>query len=534
MSLWSFLHQKNTTSPSEAELRLWASSEWIEYQAWLFHHAFISLNDWQQRHQRDLRLKSPLHFSIITPVYNTQATQLRECLYSVMTQTYPYWELCLVDDGSNAPETLELLHDVCPTDTRLRLHTLPHNQGICAATNQALAMAQGDYVAFLDHDDRLAPHALSCVAELLQSDTTIDVVYSDRDMLSPSNLRFMHLFKPDWSPETLLSGNYLFHLLVYRRSLLQQLGGVRPEFEGSQDYDLILRAADSGAHIRHLAQILYHWRQHPQSVSFAHESKTYAYHAGLRALQESLQRRGLRGTVEENSALWRGNYRVRLEALPPQRYRIIHAQSWQHWDDSDNLRCAAENDEWLILLGPGVQALDADSIAELSAWLALPEIMAVTGKVINEQGNLCHAGLVMRGAEVPLSLYHDHPENTYGYMAATASLRNVSLPHPACCALKSGMLQEGINDAHARGLRGAYALLHAILKSTTPQRRVVYNPHARFCATAGWQWPQQWPQAQHFCDIWQAWTNDPYYNPYLTTHLEDMGLDMDKWRKTLP
>jgi O-antigen biosynthesis protein len=522
-----FLAKKDdTVVPSEAELRAWASSEWIEYQAWLFHHAFISLHDWQLLAQRARVLKPPTppFFSIVTPVYNTDPAYLCECVRSVLTQSYPYWEMCLVDDGSDNVATLTSLRALCATDKRLRLHTLSHNQGICVATNQAINMARGAYVAFLDHDDRLAPDALSAVAEFLHAKPDTDVVYSDRDMLSPNNRRFMHLFKPDWSPETLLAGNYLFHLLVYRRSLLQQLQGVREDFEGSQDYDLILRAADCGARVGHIAKVLYHWRQHPQSVSLAHDSKAYAYNAGLRAVRESLQRRGLSGSVEENSALWRGHYRVRLPGLTADRYRLLTTQEWADWDDSEELYRAAAHGEWVVLLGPGVVAADADSLAELSAWLAVPEVVAVTGKLITQQGLLGHAGLVMRAAEPPLSLYRDHPESTPGYMAATASLRNVSLPHPACCAIKTTGLAAGLSAALAAGLRGPYALLHALLVTRAPDRRVVYNPHARFVAHAEWQWPEQWPHAQRFSELWQTWPGDPYYNPNLTIRLSDMGL----------
>jgi O-antigen biosynthesis protein len=135
-------------------------------------------------------------------------------------------------------------------------------------------------VAFLDHDDRLAPEALFYMAAVLRQNDSIDILYSDRDSLSLNNTRFLHLCKPDWSPETLLSGNYLFHLVVYRRSLLDALGGLRAETEGSQDYDLILRAAEKNPKIHHVSRILYHWRQHPESIAFAHNVKEYVYQAG--------------------------------------------------------------------------------------------------------------------------------------------------------------------------------------------------------------------------------------------------------------
>jgi len=507
--------QKLIDKPTEAELRFWATSEWIEYQAWIFHHNFITLHDWQQL--RDEKLSYRPLLSVITPVFNTNPSYLHECIYSVQTQTYPNWEMCLVDDGSDNVATKEYLTTIAKTP-RLNLHIFPTNQGICKATNQAIAMAKGDYIVFLDHDDRLATDALYWVVKTLQKYPTTDIIYSDRDNLSPKGLRFMHLFKPDWSPETLLSGNYLFHMMVYRRTFLEQLQGVQIDKEGSQDYDLILRAAEKKPQVKHISKVLYHWRQHEQSVSMEHNAKEYAYIAGVQALQNSLTRRGLKAHASENNQLCRGHYRVKFEPSAI-NYQVLQLDSLQNY--ATQVNDAIDNTEALVILGPTVEAIDEESIIELVAWLQIVGI--VTGKIIDNQGNLLHAGLVQRPNGIPLATYAGFPEDAPSYMAATKIARNVSSPHPACCVLKRSLWQslDGLNTEY----NGPHALLDFALRSLNIGKRIVYNPFARFTAT---DLQVEWPDVKLFANQWHNWLaqGDPYYNKYLTLKLNDMGLEL--------
>ncbi len=517
-------------TPTETDLKRWASSEWIEYQAWLFHHSFISLQEWRHLRRIVKKWHKPPVISLLTPVYNTEPTWLRDCIYSVQTQVYPHWELCLVDDGSTREDTRVLLAEYSERDPRIKVVFSAQNQGICGATNQALALATGEYAGFLDHDDRLAPDALFYVAEALRDNPAIDIVYTDRDMLSPHNMRFMHLCKPDWSPETLLSGNYLFHLLVYRRSLLQSLGGVRVGFEGSQDYDLILRAAEQQPVVHHIRRVLYHWRQHPQSVALAHNAKEYAYLAGVRALQESLDRRGIQATVSENTALWRGNYRVHLPVLATEQYQLVWLEAEQDWTAQINHACetAAESVQYLVFILQGVAEPSPECLQELLGWLQMPNIGLVTGQIIDEAEQIKHAGLVQRQGEAPLAVYQDQPVATFGYMAVTAIVRNVSAPHPALFAMSRTLWQQlgGLNTQYQRG----YGVLDFALQALQQDWRTVYTPFAQTVAQHWLETEQFWPpsECESFNARWHTWLQqgDPYYNPYLTLNLVDMGLDL--------
>lgn len=521
---WPFFRYPSIT-PTETELKRWACSGWLEYQAWLFHHGFVTLHDWQRLRQQVLTWPQRPLISIVTPVFNTPLHYLRECIYSVQTQIYPEWEFCLVNDGSDHPDLRDYLTNLGKVDRRFRIHHFSENQGICRASNQAIRMARGDYVVFLDHDDRLAPDALYHLAQQIFHQP--DIVYSDRDMLSEEGLRFMHLFKPDWSPETLLSGNYLFHLVAYRRELLNRLGGVRVGLEGSQDYDLILRAADTHPKVQHIPKVLYHWRQHRQSVSLEHNSKEYAYSAGLRALQETLQRRKLVGQVRENPELWRGHYRIQLQPPPVNSYHLLFLETLHHYAQQINQAfLAAPNVDSLIILGPGVQPVNQTAFSELTSWLQIHDVGLVTGKVLDTQNKLLHTGLVQRPQGIPLAVYAGFPETTAGYMAVTAIVRNLSTPHPACCVVKRHLWQSlnGLNPDYL----GPHAMLDFALRALTLGQRTVYTPFAGFLAPA-WPTPETWPaiDRQRFVTQWSTWLTqgDPYYNPHLTLELPDMGLN---------
>ncbi|MDM8567400.1 glycosyltransferase [Candidatus Halobeggiatoa sp. HSG11] len=521
---WWWQKSKLVNKPTETELKLWATSEWIEYQAWIFHHSFLTLHGWQQLRNEALSWQDRPFFSIITPVFNTNPSYLRECIYSLQTQAYLHWEMCLVDDGSQNVETLNCLQNLVASDSRLRLHHFQNNQGICKATNKAIEMANGDYIAFLDHDDRLAPNALYAVANAIRKQQQTDILYSDRDLISPKGLRFMHLFKPGWSPETLYSTNYSCHFTVYKRDLIEQIGPLDDETEGSQDHDLILRATQFNPKVQHIPQVLYHWRQHEQSVALQHDAKTYAYEAAMKSIRKNLKQSHIQGTVEEIPSLWRGNYRVRLKSVPEEQYTILTLSSFEDYANQVNQKFEQnQNADYLMILSSNIQEIENQAIAELVSWLQIEKVGIVTGKIIDKQGNILHAGLVQRPTGIPLAIYAGFPEDTPGYMAMTKIVRNVSSPHPACCVLKRSLWQDlnGLNTDYT----GPHALLDFALRSLNIGKRIVYNPFACFTAI---DLELDWPDEQYFAQQWASWLEqgDPYYNPYLTLKLNDMGLEI--------
>jgi GT2 family glycosyltransferase len=253
--------------------------------------------------------------SVVMPSCNAPVAFLREAVDSVRAQAYPNWEMCIADDASDAPGVIELLDCYAAMDPRIRVVKRPARGGISRATNDALAIARGDYLAFLDHDDVLTPNALGLMIERLQADGS-DVCYSDHDHLSEEGERCDPFFKPDWSPDLFLSQMYLGHLVIIRASLVREVGGLDSDCDGAQDYDLVLRCWRAGASFSHVPEVLYHWRRHAGSTAANPGSKPYAHLAGQRALQRHVDARYPGGVVGESQ--WTFCYDVRFP-LPAKR-----------------------------------------------------------------------------------------------------------------------------------------------------------------------------------------------------------------------
>ena len=258
--------------------------------------------------------------TIVTPVFRTPPELLRACLDSVARQYYSNWQHVLVDDGSNDPAVCRILQDAAKADDRVRVSCLADNRGIAAATNEALKLAAGEFVGFLDHDDELSPDALYAVVDELNCRPEWDVFYSDEDKISVEGRHFDGFFKPDWSPDLLHSVNYICHFLVCRRSVLEKAGYLRPGFDGSQDFDLALRLAEQTKLIRRIPKVLYHWRVSPSSTARDINIKPEASSAGLRALNEHLARTSEGAKAVE---IRPGRYRVRYPLNGRPRVAVI-------------------------------------------------------------------------------------------------------------------------------------------------------------------------------------------------------------------
>jgi len=243
-------------------------------------------------------------FSILMPVFNPSVKFLCDAIDSVLAQVYERYELCICDNGSNA-EVKSVLRSYEKADSRIKICTNPTNLGISEGLNEALKIATGEFIGILDHDDVLDRAALYYVARVLNDNPQLDVIYTDRDHMDENGVRLDPYFKPDWSPHTILSHNYVIHLLVVRANLLKDLGGFRKEFDGSQDYDLILRLSEKTTHIAHIPRVLYSWRRHRGSSSVT--PRMIAYENAQKAISEALHRRGAEATVTRDTPI--GPYR---------------------------------------------------------------------------------------------------------------------------------------------------------------------------------------------------------------------------------
>jgi len=269
--------------------------------------------------------------SVLIPVHDPPPQMLEEAIGSVVRQTFAGWELCLVDDGSRSQPIKAILERHARRDGRIKLVTHEHAQGIAAATNAAMDIASGRYVALLDHDDTLTPDALQRIADRIDAEPELDMVYSDEDIVLDGKRVWAHL-KPAWSPDTMRTNGYTCHLGVYRRGLVQEIGGFRDEFNGSQDVDMILRLMERTDRIAHVPEILYHWRAHPDSTAGG-DAKPYAYVAARRAIAAHVERTGLDADVGYGPP---GLYRLAHRVDPGLTVEIALA-----CEDPDTLRAAA-------------------------------------------------------------------------------------------------------------------------------------------------------------------------------------------------
>lgn len=260
----------------------------------------------------DPRLAAGPLVSVVVPVYKPELPLLESAVGSVVRQTYGRWELCLCDDGSGDPAVTAALAAIAGRDARVKVTALAANGGISAATNGALAVATGEWVAFMDQDDELAPDALAAVVAAAADDPSVDLVYTDDDKIDREGRRFGPQFKPDWDPDLLLSMCYFSHLVAMRRSLVDDVGGLRSAFDGGQDWDLALRVSERARTVRHVPRVLYHWRAIPGSAALDSSYKPWAYEAARRAVADALVRRGEPGTVDHHPK-YRGLYHVRRQ-----------------------------------------------------------------------------------------------------------------------------------------------------------------------------------------------------------------------------
>ncbi|MDT8407940.1 MAG: hypothetical protein RQ715_11900, partial [Methylococcales bacterium] len=283
-----------------------------------------------------------------------------------------------------------------------------------------------------------------------------------------------------------LSGNYAFHLMAYRRELLLELGGLRPEFDGSQDYDLLLRAAETHPVVRHIPAVLYHWRQHETSVAHSDDAKSYAFEAGTRALNQALSRRGLAAEALEIDDLWRGMHVIRWRPVRAAEITVVQVQS----GDTGSYRAAFENHDletpYLAVLASTLTELAPDALTGLCAWLTVPGVGLASGKLLDSEGHIEYAGMVYQDGS-PIIPYRGYPESEAGYLAMTRIVHNISAPHPYCVLIHRELWRR-LNGLDCR-YTGPYALLDFALRALDSGWRAVVDPQYR------WRMPSSLPIA---------------------------------------
>ncbi len=388
-------------------------------------------------------------FSLLVPVFNAPKAYLMGLETSVQRQAYPHWELCLADDASTDADTQSALR-LLERSRGVRLVRRPANGHICAATNSAAEQATGEFLVFADNDDVLAPHALFRVAELLQQHPDADLIYSDEDKLNDAG-RFDPQLKPGWSPDLLLSYNFVNHLTVIRRTLFEAVGRYRLGYEGSQDHDLLLRLTERTDRIHHIPDLLYHWRAHANSTAVAAGVKPYVQTAGRKAVVDALARRGIDATLYQPAFAERLGLPILGLDGPddgPTVAVVIHGPSsgatvravkattsyrslttylvLDDTADALNRHAAGRTEEFLLFLRAGVEPTDPRWLSRLLAYAKLPEVGACGGLVRDPAGGIASAGTALDGDPVD-ALAGPRPEPTSYYFYAEVA-RTVAAP----------------------------------------------------------------------------------------------------------
>ncbi|MFO0810639.1 MAG: glycosyltransferase [Gemmataceae bacterium] len=512
--------------------------------------------------------------SILMPTYNTPEHFLRAAVESVLRQTYPHWELCVADDGSPEPHVRAVLEEYAAADDRIKLAPPGRRGGIAATTNAALELASGQYVALLDHDDEIAEHALYAMAKAIVADPAADMLYSDEDKMQPDGVRRAPFFKPDWSPTFFLGCMYTCHLGVYRTSLMRDLGGFRPEFDGAQDYDFVLRLTERTPNIVHVPDVLYHWRLVPGSTATSAAAKPEAHAAAQRALDEHLARTGRSGRAEVGPSAGlnfvrfdvvgsptvsivipsRCQYDVKTgeslvencvdsvlrhtkrtpeilvldrNEMPPEMERrladrgvrrIAYAEPF-NWSAVNNLAARHAAGDHLLFLNDDTEVTADDWLDAMLEFSQQPEVGAVGAKLVFPGGALQHVGVTVLDGR-PGHPFYGFPAKHTGYFCRAV------LPHD--CAAVTGACLMTRRDVFKRvgGFDEAFPLNYNDVDYCLAVRRlgyrVVFTPHAKLVHHESVTKPGVFAtELDAFRAKWGTIGLDPYYNPNLNMETFD-------------
>lgn len=514
-------------------------------------------------------------FSILTPVYETPAGVLEKMLRSVRRQSFGDWELCLVDDGSKQPHVREILDRAQAKDPRIRVEHRQSNAGIVAASNDAVAMARGEFLALLDHDDLLHPDALAFVAEAIDANSEADYVYTDEDKVNASGRHTAPFFKPDWSPERMRTQMYTCHFSVLRRSLVEEVGGFDPEFEGSQDWDLVLKVAERARAVVHVPRVLYHWRILENSAAGSEAAKPWAFEAGPRAVQAHCDRIGLPAEVSMDpgnpgilhleprlerqplvsiviptngqardvrfepvilivncvrSIVERStyeNYEIvcvfdegtnpvilqELQDLAGDRLRLVKFSGPFDFSAKINLGAVRSEGEHLLLLNDDIEVTTPNWIERMVMYSERDGVGAVGARLLWRDSRLQHVGVDFE-AGLPHHTYRGFGGDFDGYFNAVRIARNCLAVTGACLMTRADVF-EGVGGL-TKTLPINFNDIDYCLKVHSGGRRIVYDPDLildHFESSSRDPVVQAWEVEQLVARWAGVVAVDPYVNP---------------------
>lgn len=525
--------------------------------------------------------------SIVVPVYNVEARWLRKCIESVINQVYPFWELCLYDDCSSRKETLNTLKHYENFDERIKIKYGKENIHISRASNAAIEMATGEYIGLLDNDDELTPDALLEVVKVLNSDPSVDFIYSDEDKIDENGQFCEPYFKSDFNPDLLLSNNYITHFAVIRKVIGDGLEWFRSGFDGAQDHDLFLRIVEKTNRIHHIPKVLYHWRKIKGSTSENLASKKYAIESGKNALQQYLMRNQIKGSVELGRAL--GSYRVKRDILEQKEvsiiipfkdkvellkncvesihnkttylnYKIVLINNSSREDETmkylenianddkisvfnydkpfnyskiNNWAVAKVQSPYIMLLNNDIEVISNEWLSSMVEHIQRKEVGAVGAKLLYADNTIQHAGVIIGIGGVAGHSHKNFKDIDHGYFYRTDVVSNFSAC-TAACLLTKRELYEQVGGLDEENLKIAFNDVDFCLKLRKMDKLVVYTPYAKLyhyeSKSRGledtFEKQKRFEKEVNFMiSKWNLKSfEDPYYNCNLTLDFEDFSL----------
>lgn len=496
------------------------------YKDWIYNN---EPKESETKKQEKFKFKYEPKISILIPMYNTNEIFFKELIDSLKAQTYKKFEVCLADGSQVENKELEKYFS---DDNRFKYKHLSENKGISENTNAALEMATGEFIALVDHDDTLPCFALYEVVKTINDNPDVEFIYSDEDILDAKYERKNPYFKPDFSPDTLRSSNYICHLSVLKKTLIDEIGKFRAEFDGAQDYDMILRATEKAKLIVHIPKILYHWRAHENSTSQNTDSKSYAFIAGKKAIEEQLKRLNIKGNVEllETPGTYKVNYEVinnpLVSVIIPNKdsiqdlnkcissvlkstynnYEIIIVENnSENKETFDFYRKLEENNknvhvvkyeekgfnfskinnfgrkfakgEYILLLNNDVEVINENWIEEMLGICQQKNVGIVGAKLLYPDNSVQHAGVIIGIGGVAGHIHKNIKDSDPGYFSRAVIVNNFSAVTAACLLVKTNIFDEvgGLDET----LEVAFNDVDFCMKVRNKGYLVVYTPFAK-------------------------------------------------------
>lgn len=538
--------------------------------------------------QRKAQFSYQPKFSIVVPLFQTKEIYLRALVESVENQTYGNWELCLAD-GSGADSPLEkIVAEYQKKGLNICYQILEENKGISENTNAAIQMATGEYIVLADHDDIIAENALYECAKAVNLDKNIDVLYSDEDKIDMTGKKYFDPnFKPDLNMDLLCSMNYICHLFVVKKSVIDKVGMLRSEFDGAQDHDFILRCVEAAGKVYHIPKVLYHWRCHINSTAANPESKLYAFEAGRKAVEEHYKRVGVPAKVEhssfygmfrtrycwqeqplisiiipnkdhvedlkkcldsieqksvyrnfefvivENNSTEEETFQYYKELEQRENVRVVYYKGGFNFSKINNYGATYAKGEYLLLLNNDTEIINPECLEELLGYCMREEVGIVGAKLCYEDDTIQHAGVVIGFGGMAGHAFIESSRYDTGYMGRIMCAQDYSAVTAACMMTKKSVFDAvgGLTEE----LEVAFNDIDYCLKVRELGKLVVYNPYAELyhyeSKSRGMEdTPEKVErfnsEVAKFCERWEEILRkgDPYYNPNLTLDKADFSL----------